>query len=70
MAKQEKPRPHVAYVRFTYFNPTFKVASGYKVFWAWNEEHLKYAVQNYGAQCGLLSADSITKEEYESNTQI
>jgi hypothetical protein len=40
------------------------------MFWAWSEEYLKYAVQNYGAQCGLLSADSISKEEYESNTQI
>jgi len=70
MAKQEKPKSHVAYVRYTYFNPTFKVTSGYKIFWAWSEELLKHAVKNYGAKCGLLSADSISKEEYESNTQI
>lgn len=69
MAKQEKRKTHIAYVRFTYFNPTFKVASGYKVFWAWSEQDLKYAVQNYGTQCGLLSADSISKEEYEKHIQ-
>lgn len=70
MAKQEKPRTHIAYVRYTYFNPAFKVTSGYRMFWAWSEELLKQSIQNYGAQCGLLTADSITKEEYESNTQI
>ena len=70
MANQEKHKPHVGYIKYKYFNPERKETTGYKLLWSWNEELLMFAIKNFCIKYGIFQADSISKEEYESNTQI
>ncbi len=48
----------------------YKLQTGYRMFTTFNEQLQDFAVKNYITNCGIINCQPITKEEYESNTQI
>lgn len=87
--KQTENKKHLAFVKFTYKwlleQPhalanieNYNIREAYKYFLCDSEIAVMNAVKNYGMQTGCLSADAITKEEYEqaigvnieSNTKV
>ena len=49
---------------------SYVMRSNYKQMSAPTEQLLEFAIQNYVTKIGILNYHKVTKEEYESNTQI
>ena len=67
MAKQVT----VAHLKLTIIAPDHvSNQTVYRQFIAPSTEHMDLAIKNYIQKYGILKAEGITQEEYESNTQI
>lgn len=51
-------------------NSPVTMRSNYKTITAPTQQLQEYAIQNYVMKMGILNYHKVTKEEYESNTQI
>ena len=78
---QKENKKHLAFVKYTYKWLLEKphslanihncdIREAYKYFLCDSEQDVMNAVKNYGMQIGCLTADSLTREEYEAGIGV
>ena len=61
---------HIGFFKITVADVRTSKTTGYMYITTPTPEHMELAIQNYITKYGILTIESITQEEYESNTQI
>ena len=70
MANQENPKGFIGYFKVGTAIGNQPITYSYTHILAPSKEHMDFAVLNYVHKYGIREMQSITQEEYESNTQI
>lgn len=74
---QEQDQPQLAYLKAEFGETETRDGSTappqrvvYKKLILPSKLHMDHAIMNWAHQCGLKKIETVTEEEYESNTQI